>query len=120
LLKEPQYTMNMIGTEGVGYPPDFCASVLHELTDYAVWVGGEPPADKPRAPGGKGAVHAAGPKAQPPHGAGPRAPPPHGAGPKANKASGSAKGGKGASTQQQGKGGTAKGKASSKRGGKRV
>jgi hypothetical protein len=111
----------MTGTEGVGYPPDFCASVLHELTDYAVWIDGKPPADKPRAPGGMGAVHA-GPKAQPPHGAGPRAPPPHGAGPKAgraSKASGAAKSGKGATTQQQGKGGTVKGKASGKRGGKR-
>jgi hypothetical protein len=118
LLQEPQYTMNMIGTEGMGYPADFCASVLHELTDYAVWVGGVPPADKPRAPGGKGVVHAVVPKAQPPDGAGPRAPPPRGAGPKASKASGAAKGGKGASTQQKGKGGTAKGKTSSKRGGK--
>jgi hypothetical protein len=119
-LSDPIYTVNM---NALGYPPEFCESVPHELVDYAVWIDNEPPADKPRAPGGKGAVYAS-PKAPPPHGAGPKAGKTSTSGraskaSAAGKASGGSKAGKGTASQQQGKGGPVKGKAGGKRGGKR-
>jgi hypothetical protein len=123
-LRDPIYTVNM---NALGYPPEFCESILPEVIDYLVWVDGKPPAGKAAAPGGKGAVYAS-----------PKAPPPHGAGPKAGKASASGKAsggtkagkasaagkanaaGKATASQQHGTGGPVKGKASGKRGGKRA
>jgi hypothetical protein len=42
-LRDPIYTVNM---NALGYPPEFCESILPEVIDYLVWVANRPP-EKP-------------------------------------------------------------------------